>query len=117
MEAGSQQQRGLDDALSSLDAVANTLELARDSVNMKPANGMFSSSVALLTTIRVSLPPTNLAHAVADAMWDSMINKANYVELGLACADLCKVLHQGMGERQVGQSVQSVLEAIERLTA
>ena len=45
-----------------------------------------------------------------------MVNKADYVELGLACADLCNAFHQGMGERQVGQPAESVLTAIDRLT-
>lgn len=45
-----------------------------------------------------------------------MINKVDYVELGLACADLCNALHQGMSDRQVGQPAESVLKAIERLT-
>ena len=33
---------------------------------------------------------------------DSMINKFDYVELGLACADVCRALHQGMNGRRMG---------------
>ena len=47
---------------------------------------------------------------------DSMVNKADYVELGLACADVCEVLYRGISGRRVDQLSQSVLEAIGRLT-
>ena len=45
-----------------------------------------------------------------------MIDKTDYVELGLACADVCKVLNQGINGRRVDQLGPSVLKAIERLT-
>ena len=49
-------------------------------------------------------------------MQDSMISKAGYVELGLACADVCGALNRGMNIRRADQLSQSVLEAIEKLT-
>jgi len=45
-----------------------------------------------------------------------MINEADYVDLGLACADVCKALDRGMRGRRVNELSQSVLEAIEQLT-
>ena len=45
-----------------------------------------------------------------------MIKKADYVELGLACAGVCEALNRGTGERRADQLTQSVLEAIEKLT-
>jgi hypothetical protein len=45
-----------------------------------------------------------------------MMNKADYVELGLACADVCKALDQGMKGRRADGLNQPVLEAIEQLT-
>ena len=45
-----------------------------------------------------------------------MVSKAEYVELGLTCANVCKVLNRGVGRRQADQLSQSVLEAIEKLT-
>ena len=45
-----------------------------------------------------------------------MIKKADYVELGLTCADVCEALNQGMGTRQADQLSQPVLGAIEKLT-
>ena len=44
------------------------------------------------------------------------MNKADYVELGLACADVCKALDRGMKGRRADELNQSVLEAIEQLT-
>jgi len=45
-----------------------------------------------------------------------MINEVDYVDLGLACADVFGVLDRGMRGRRVDELDQSVLEAIERLT-
>ena len=45
-----------------------------------------------------------------------MIKKADYVELGLTCADACKALNQGMDTRRADQLSQPVLEAIKKLT-
>ena len=45
-----------------------------------------------------------------------MVNKAEYVDLGLTCADVCEALNRGMDRRRTGQLSPSVLEAIEKLT-
>ena len=45
-----------------------------------------------------------------------MINETDYVDLGLACAEVCSVLDQGMRGRRVDELGRSVFEAIERLT-
>ena len=47
---------------------------------------------------------------------DSMVNKTDYVDLGLACADVCRALDRGMSGRRVDQLGQSVFEAIGQLT-
>ena len=41
-----------------------------------------------------------------------MTNKADYVELGLACADVCKALDRGMDERGLDELSRSVIESI-----
>ena len=48
-------------------------------------------------------------------MQDSRINRKGYVELGLACADVCKTLDRGLNHRQVDRLSRPVLEAIEQL--
>ena len=45
-----------------------------------------------------------------------MANKADYVELGLACAEVCKALQRGMNGREMDDLNQSVREAITQLT-
>ena len=45
-----------------------------------------------------------------------MANKTDYVELGLACADVCEALDRGMNGRKLDDLSQSVREAIAQLT-
>ena len=45
-----------------------------------------------------------------------MINKTDYVELGLACADVGRALDRGLNGRRVDELSQSVFEAIGQLT-
>ena len=45
-----------------------------------------------------------------------MANKTDYVELGLACADVCKALQRGMSGRRPDDLSDSVREAITQLT-
>ena len=47
---------------------------------------------------------------------DSMVNKTDYVELGLACADVCRALDRGVNGRRLDELSQSVFEAIGQLT-
>ena len=45
-----------------------------------------------------------------------MVKKAEYVELGLACADVCDAINQRVDRRQTDELGQSVLGVIEKLT-
>lgn len=45
-----------------------------------------------------------------------MVNETGYVDLGLACADVCRVLDRGMSGRRIDKLSQSMFEAIEQLT-
>jgi len=45
-----------------------------------------------------------------------MINETDYVELGLACADVCRALERGLNSRGLDDLSQSVREAIVQLT-
>lgn len=45
-----------------------------------------------------------------------MVKEADYVELGLTCADVCGALNRGTNGRRVDQLTQPVLRAIEQLT-
>ena len=44
-----------------------------------------------------------------------MINKADYVELGMACADVCVTLKRGLGEKSEDDLNDSVRKAIRQL--
>ena len=46
---------------------------------------------------------------------DSMANGTGCVELGLACADVCRAFDRGMNGRRVEDLSRSVVEAIEQL--
>ena len=45
-----------------------------------------------------------------------MTNKRDYVELGLACADVCKALDRGINGRRLDELSRSVRQAIAQLT-
>lgn len=45
-----------------------------------------------------------------------MVKKADYVELGITCADVCEALDLGVGGRKADQLSLSVLGAIKKLT-
>ena len=45
-----------------------------------------------------------------------MANDQDYVDLGLSCADICKALKRGMGEKKLDDLSKSVCDAINQLT-
>jgi len=45
-----------------------------------------------------------------------MINQMDYVELGLACADVCTALDRGLNGKRLNDLDSSVCEAIKQLT-
>ena len=83
---------------------------------MTPAKAIFGSVGIVLAMIRVGSLLIHLDEPQADVLQDSMMNKTDYVELGLARADVCKALDRGLKGRRVDGLSQSVCEAIEQLT-
>ena len=61
-------------------------------------------------------PPSTTGCYMLTCCQESMLNKSDYIELGLACADVCKALDRGMNGRRAEELSQSVGEAIEQLT-
>ena len=45
-----------------------------------------------------------------------MINQMDYVELGLACAEVCNALDRGLDGKRLNDLNNSVCEAIKQLT-
>ena len=46
---------------------------------------------------------------------DTMVNKTDYVDLGLACADVCRTLRRGMNGKRTRDLSPPVCEAITQL--
>ena len=45
-----------------------------------------------------------------------MANKQDYVDIGLVCADICRVLDRGLDGRRLEELSRLLLEAINQLT-
>ena len=60
METKSQRPKGPGGTISSLNAAIDTLEVAKGTLGLKPAEDAIGSASALLTTIRVRLLPAQV---------------------------------------------------------
>ena len=116
MASASQRPRGRDGVLSTLDVIIQGLNLAKDTCGVLPAQAAFGSVSALLTMIRVCSPCHNVMSSWLTFFQDFVANKQDYVDLGISCADVCKVLNRGLEGRRLDELSQSVLGAIEQLT-
>ena len=116
MEAGSQQPKEREGIVSALNGFIEVFNLAKEISSNTPAKAVFGSVGVLLAMIRVSLPVfcwLNLDSA--ERAQDTMANEADYVELGLACADVCTALKRGLDEKGENGLNDSVREAIKQL--
>ena len=116
MDANSRRQKRQDNASSLLNVAIEAMNLAKEVSSMTPAKAVFGSVSVLLTMIRVRFLPSSNVHPRFTCDQDSMANKADYVELGLACADVCRALDRGMNGKKLNDLSQSVREAISHLT-
>ena len=116
MEAKPQPPKGRGRALSSLNLAIEAMNLAKEVSCVTPAKAVFGSVSILLTMIRVCFPSSTTGCYMFTCCQESMLNKSDYIELGLACADVCKALDRGMNGRRAEELSQSVGEAIEQLT-
>ena len=57
-----------------------------------------------------------MRHSRLTLSQDTVANKQDYVDIGLACADVCKALERGMGGKKLDDVSQSVRDAINQLT-
>ena len=92
------------------------MNLAKEVSSLTPAKAVFGSVGVLLTMIRVRSPLSSADTFQFTCNQDSVANKADYVELGLACADVCRALDRGMNGKKLDDLNQSVREAIAQLT-
>jgi len=111
-----QQRKRRDVALSSLNAAIDAVNVMKEATSITPAPAVFGTVSVLLTMIRVRFSSSLAIHSRLTFNQDSMANKSDYVELGLACADVCRALDRGIDGRRLNEFNRSVGEAIEQLT-
>ena len=112
----SKRQKRQENAISLLNVAIEALNLAKEVSSATPAKAVFGSVSVLLTMIKVRFLPFSVTHPKLTCNQESMANKIDYVELGIACADVCKALHRGMNGRGLDDLNESVREAINQLT-
>jgi hypothetical protein len=116
MASTSQRPDRRDGALSTLDAFIQAFSLIKDTCGIPPAQIAFGSAVIVLTLIRVYPPPLCQDKLLIHVVQDTMVNDQEYVDLGLACADVCQALDRGLEGRRLEELTRSVLSAIRQLT-
>ena len=116
MEAKAQLSKGKDGTLSALGMAIEAMNLAKEISSITPAKAVFGSVSTLLTMVKVCFSSPTTGSLMFTHGQDSMTNKLDYVELCLACADVCRALDRGMNEKRVNELSRSVYEAIEQLT-
>ena len=112
----SKRQKRRENALCLLDAAIEAMNLVKEISGGTPAKAVFGSVSVLLTMIMVRFLLSPMPRSMFTCDQNSMANKSDYVELGLACADVCKALDRGMNGKKLNDLSQSVREAIEQLT-
>ena len=105
-----------DRAHSSLNVVIEALNLTKENSGITPAKVVSGSVSTLLTMIRVCFLQFCDYELRVHTFQDTMANDTDYVELGLACTDVCKALDQGTSGRQLNELASPVREAITQLT-
>lgn len=116
MQTQSQRPKGREGFISGLNVTIETLNLTKDLVSQTPAKAVFGSASAILTMIRVSLPVLCWSNTdSAGCVQDKMANDADYVELGMACDDVCTALRLVLDGKSEGDLDDSVRHAINQL--
>ena len=116
METEPQRPKEKEGVVSMLNGFIEAFNLAKEISSNTPAKAVFGSVNVLLVMIRMSLPALRRSNTdLARRVQDTMINKVDYVELGLACGEVCAALKRGLDEKSEDQLNDSVLDAIKRL--
>jgi len=117
MEAKPRRPKGQEGTISTLNATIEAMNLAKELSSITPAKAVFGSVSVILTMTRVGFLLVCVDRVQAEMhLQDSMINQADYVALGLACADVCTALDRGLSRKKLNDLSNSVCEAIKQLT-
>jgi hypothetical protein len=104
------------DIISSLNLAIEALDFAKEIASVTPAKAAFGSVSIILGMIRVCFLLVRVARPHAHVLQDSMVNDLEYVELGLACSNVCTALNRGVDGKKLKDLNESVCEAIKQLT-
>ena len=116
METESQQPKEQEGIVSALNGFIEAFNFAKEISSNTPAKAVFGSVSVLLAMIRVSLPAFYRSNAdSAGCAQDTMVNTEDYVELGLACAEVCASLKRGLDGKSEDDLNDSVRKAIKQL--
>ena len=91
------------------------LNLAKEISSITPARAVFASVSVILTMIKVGSFYVGQLQANR-SIEDTMMNKEDYVELALTCANVCIALNRGLNGKQLEDLKTSVCKAIKQLT-
>ena len=117
MFSSSDKSKQRDVTLSALDGIIQVLSVVKDGCGVPSARIALGSACVLLTTIKVR-PPSSLTRSSRFTFsQDTMSNKDDYVDLGLSCAEVCKVLEQGLKGVKPEDLNETVAGAIDWLKA
>lgn len=103
-------------APSMLNVTIDDLDTMKDTCGIPPARAAFGSVSALLTVIRVRFLSFWRDELLIAIIQDSVANEQDYIDLGLSCAEICKILDRGLEGRRSDELGQPVLGAIEQFT-
>ena len=116
IETGSQKPKEREGVVSVLNGFIEAFNLAKEISSGTPAKAVFGSVGVLLAMIRVRLLAFRWSNTDSvECTQDTMINKADYAELGLACADICASPKRGLDGKNEDYLNDSVRKAIQQL--
>ena len=111
-----QQPKGRDGILFALNVAIYGLNFAKELADVTPAKAAVRSVAILLTMIRVGPLPSAVRHSGFTGSQDAIANDQDYVDLGQACADICKALELGMSSKKLEELSRTVGDAKKQLT-
>ena len=117
MEARSQRPAEREGVISTLNGFIEVFNVAKEVASNTPAKAAFGSVIVILAMVRVSqLLAFCFIGYELKCVKDDLINQVDYVELGLACAEVCAALDRGLKGKGLDDLNDSVCDAIKQLT-